>query len=329
MSSLIAKLAAAGISADAMKAGLTAALVAASAAPAVFAAEGASGFYLLGTKGSLAGIAPPPGTYVTSDNYFYNGDAGASVQLPTEGGELGVGLDASAFVSVNAVTRVITEPVLNGRFGYGLVLPVVYKDVSALATLDLNGNPLTGARNGDTFAFGDPLLTAFAGWDSGNWHTTASALLNIPVGSYTEGDLANAGFNRWGLDTTVAFTYLNQDNGREFTIAPGLTFNDKNRDTGYRTGTEFHVEFAAMQHFSETFAAGLTGYHYEQIEGDSGTAPRGFKGRATALGPAVNYTFLAGSRPVMLKAKILQEFNTRNRFEGTAALVQLAVPLGG
>ena len=76
-------------------------------------------------------------------------------------------------------------------------------------------------------------------------------------------------------------------------------------------------------------AAGLSGYHYAQIEADSGTAPRDFKGQATALGPALNYNFLAGQRPVALKAKILKEFNTRNRLEGTAALAQLAIPLGG
>jgi hypothetical protein len=33
------------------------------------AAEGAIGFYLLGSKTSMAGFIPPPGTYVSDLNY--------------------------------------------------------------------------------------------------------------------------------------------------------------------------------------------------------------------------------------------------------------------
>jgi hypothetical protein len=42
------------------------------------AAENAAGFYLLGTKGSMAGFIPPPGTYFVDVNYWYSGNASGS-----------------------------------------------------------------------------------------------------------------------------------------------------------------------------------------------------------------------------------------------------------
>lgn len=37
------------------------------------AAEGASGVYLLGTKGPGAALSPPQGLYYQNDTYFYQG----------------------------------------------------------------------------------------------------------------------------------------------------------------------------------------------------------------------------------------------------------------
>jgi len=111
------------------------------------------------------------------------------------------------------------------------------------------------------------------------------------------------------------------------TAAPGITVNGKNLDTDYRSGDEFHVEMAAMQHLSEKYAIGIIGYHYEQIDNDSGSAPDGFKGRVTAIGPALNFNFKVGEVPVSGKAKYLIESNVKNRMEGDAAFLQFAIPL--
>ena len=37
----------------------------------VFAAEGGTGWYLLGSKTELSGYLPPPGVYAQSLNYYY------------------------------------------------------------------------------------------------------------------------------------------------------------------------------------------------------------------------------------------------------------------
>jgi hypothetical protein len=45
------------------------------------AAENAAGIYLLGTKSSMAGFVPPPGTYFVDVNYFYSGDASGNAAV--------------------------------------------------------------------------------------------------------------------------------------------------------------------------------------------------------------------------------------------------------
>jgi len=67
----------------------------------------------------------------------------------------------------------------------------------------------------------------------------------------------------------------------------GFTFNWENPDTDYTTGTEFHIEWALVQHLSKTLAVGIAGYHHQQVTGDSGAGATlgDFKGRVTALGP--------------------------------------------
>jgi len=220
------------------------------------AVEGAGGFYLLGGKGSLAGIMPPAGNYFVLDNYFYSGDA--SEPIP-DAGELEFGVDADAFVTLPTVLHVTDNTFLNGRIAYGMVIPVVYKDISVDLRTTSGGSLIDGPISEDATSIGDPVLTAILGWSEGNLHTTFNVLLNVPIGEYDKDDIVNAGFNRWGLDLTAAFTYLNPETGIELSAAPGITFNGENDDTDYDSGSEFHLEFAAMQHLSEKYAIGING----------------------------------------------------------------------
>lgn len=291
------------------------------------AVENGTGFYLLGGKGSLAGILPPTGNYLAVDTYFYSGDISDSESIPTVGGELEFGLDADVFLVLTSALRVTEREVLSGRLAYGVVVPVVYQDLSSELSLSFDEIVIDGSESETDTAFGDPLLTAILGWSEGNLHTTLNFLLNIPVGDYEEDSLTNAGFNRWGFDVTAAFTHLNPDTGLELTAAPGITLNGENRDTDYESGDEFHLEFAAMQHLSEQYAIGVNGYHYEQINSDSGSAPDDFEGRVTAVGPAFSFNFKLGNTPVSGKAKYLIESNVKNRMEGDAAFLQFAMPL--
>jgi len=311
------------------------------------AAEDAKGIYLLGLKTSMGGITPPPGTYVVNYAYYYSGDASGaaadSVALDQLGNitlEADIDVDVQFFAEIPSVMWVAPRTVLNGNLALGLLVPIGWQDISvdvdALATLTLvNGATFQRGRqfglNDDTVSFGDPLAYAQLGWHRGNWHWNVTGLLNIPIGAYDEKDIANMGFNRWAFDTHAAVTWLDMERGHEVSVNAGFTFNGENPDTNYRTGTEFHVEYALMQHFSPRFGVGLAGYHYQQVTGDSGAGATlgSFKGRTTALGPNVNYNFQLGMTPVSTQLRWLHEFNADNRLEGDAVVFLATIPLGG
>jgi hypothetical protein len=141
----------------------------------------------------------------------------------------------------------------------------------------------------------------------------------------------NLGFNRWAADLTAAVTWLDPKTGFEVSVAPGFTFNGENPDTNYRTGTEFHLEAAVMQHFSEAFAIGVAGYHYKQVTADSGRGALlgSFKGEVSAIGPNVTYNFEVGGVPVFTSVRWLTEFGAKNRLEGDTGFLTVTVPIGG
>jgi hypothetical protein len=320
----------------------------------VGAAEQGKSIYLLGVAASMAGMTPPPGTYVSSFTYLYSGDATGAAALsrtiPITGTRLPdfVTLQAKADVSVKANVAldvfsalwVAPESFLGGRFGVGALLPVGYQEVDAnvnarTALTFPDGTVLAANRSrgfsDHTFAVGDPLATAFIGWDSGDWHWKVTGLLNVPIGEYSKTNLVNMGFNRWAADLTGSVTWLDPKSGFEVSLAAGSTFNGENPDTNYKTGTEFHLEGAVMKHFSKDFALGVAGYHYQQVTGDSGTGAvlGDFKGRVSAVGPNLTYNFLVGKTPVLTSVRWLHEFNAKNRLEGDAGFVTVTIPLGG
>lgn len=327
-------------------AAVMAGLVFAASAPSE-AAESAKGFYLLGSAASLAAMVPPPGTYLIDYNYYYTGNAsgraGAGVILNEGGAQLDINadvdVDADIYINIPTMLWVAPRKVLDGNFGVGVLIPIGWQDISAdvnvLADLTLpNGNTFTAGQrfslSDDTFAFGDPVLMAMLGWTRGKWAWKLGTLLNVPIGSYDVDDIANMGFNRWGLDTSAAATWFDPTIGLEFSTNAGFTFNGKNLDKDYKTGTEFHVEFAATQFFSKQFAVGIAGYHYQQITGDSGSDANlgDFKGRVTAIGPTLTYNTQIRSTPISTSFRWYHEFNAENRLEGDAVYLQATMPLG-
>lgn len=311
------------------------------------AAEDAKGIYLPGFLASMSGVMPPPGTYVTSYKYFYSGSASGaaadSVALNQLGNitlEADMSLDAKLFAEIPVVLWVAPRKILGGNFGLGGYVPIGWQDIS----IDVDALATLTTRNGRTFQrgsrfslgeesieIGDPALMPMLGWHSGNWHWNMTGLLNIPVGQYDKNDIANMGVNRWAFDATGAATWMDPQRGHEVSVAAGFTFNGENPDTKYRTGTEFHAEFAIMQHVSEAFAFGIAGYHYQQVTGDSGAGATlgAFKGRVTALGPNVVYNLKLGATPVATQLRWYHEFNVKNRVQGDAVLFSASIALGG
>jgi len=276
------------------------------------AAEGAASFYLLGQRSNFAAVLPPPGLYFQFDEYFYSGDASSGLAIPV-GGELDVGLDAEVYLSLPTAIWAPENTVLGCRTLFALTVPFGQKYVTADVALAIDDNTLlTREFSDNAFTLGDPVMLASLGWNTNNWHWTANTAINIPVGDYEKGRATNMAFNRWGFDLTGALTYLNPSTGFEASLAAGLTFHLENEDTDYDTGNEFHLEAGVSQTFPNGLTVGIAGYHYDQIQDDSGSgAPAGgFRGRVSAVGPALTYNTQLGNLPITLNALHHREFNT-------------------
>jgi len=294
------------------------------------AVESGVGFYLLGSTTTNAGILPPPGTYIIDYNYFYSGST--DFTFDAAGLILDGGVEAGVYGNVPAPLWVAPGKVLGGHIGFLMLVPILHKDVNAGASLTLPPPfGVTVSRNiGDEETrFGDIVPGVMFGWHSGNWHFKTHTLVNTPTGFWELGNLANAGFNRWAIDNAAAFTWLDPEIGLEISAMAGVTYNWENPTTNYKSGSEFHLEYAAVQNFSRQFAIGINGYVYDQISGDSGPGARlgSFEGRVIAIGPVMNLNFQLGPLPVATSLKYFREFDVKNRLEGDAGYATITIPL--
>ena len=306
------------------------ALLALSAGPSL-ASEGGSSFYLLGQRGQGAGILPPvEGVFFSVPNYFYSGHESGSQSLPI-GGTVSLGVDADVYLALPTVLWVTPVDVLGGDLAFSATY--VYGNADTTANLAVSIPGIVSGSVGDSdnrWTSGDPVVGAMIGWHEENLHYLLVTTVNIPViGTYDTGRLSNIALNRWAGDITAAATWLAKETAIELSGAAGVTFNGENDDTDYRTGTESHFEAAAFYNFSKLFSAGLNGFYYQQLTGDSGAgaALGSFKGRVAALGPGLTANLKLGPVPVTVNFRYFREFNAKNRLEGDSGWLTVSIPL--
>ncbi|MBB5764409.1 transporter [Methylorubrum rhodesianum] len=294
------------------------------------AAEAATGVYLLGIRGPLAGVTPPPGFYFENDFYHYSGALGGGRAFQS-GGVVAANVRQDS--NINLVTPLWVTPVeiFGGNLGFSVAIPFGEPTVTAGALLySPRIDRLVGGRVSDsTFNAGDPFVSAFVGWHSGNFHWSLNLSGNIPAGAYEVGQLSNVALNRPAIDLTGALTYLDPVAGYEVSVIPGVTFNFENPATRYISGNEFHVEWSATKFLTKEFTLGFVGFHYQQFTDDGGPGNRigPFRGRVTALGGMLGYDFKVGQTPVTTRVKVLRDVEVQNRFAGTTLFVSVAFPL--
>lgn len=292
-----------------------------------FAAEGGTETYLLGSRDSMAGALPPPGTYMSNDFQFYSATA-PSISV---GGVVVVLPQLNTKVYKGGITHVTDHQVFGASLGFNVTVPIAY------GSMDVGGGIpgfLTGNLSDSQFGMGDIVVSPILGWHSGKLHTSLSASFYLPVGNYDTAtidvpnrtiDVLSIGKNRFAFDPTLSVTYLDPDTGFELTGAVGVTFSAINKATDYQTAPEFHFEGTLAQHLSSGWVVRLTGYAYQQLDDDSGTGAAAaraqtgalsLKSRVFGLGPIITYSTKIGDHPVSFKAKYIKEFHSRRRFEG-------------
>lgn len=295
------------------------------------AAESAVGVYLLGARGPMAGFTPPPGVYFQDDTYFYDGKISGGRSLPF-GGLLVANVSATTWMNLPTTMWVTPAKIFGGDLAFSATVPT-FGEPRVNAGLLVNSPRLgpIGANVTDARVnLSDFLVSSFLGWHSGNFHWQLGVSGVIPSGSYVTGQLSNASLNRPAVDVFGTLTWLDPAIGVDLSMAMGVTFNQVNRATDYKTGDEFHLEWAASKYITKELTIGLVGYFYQQLTADSGTGAKlgAFEGRVIALGGTVGYTFEVGKLPISTRIKVYREFDVQNRMEGTAGYFTVSLPLG-
>lgn len=307
----------------------TSSVVSLSCLSPVMAAEGGVGVFLLGSHATGAGITPPPGVFFQNDFYYYDGKLGGGRTLPT-GGLLVANVSAQSWIELPTTLWVTPAKILGGDLAFSLTVPVGEPRVNASLLVNSPRFGPIGLNVTDSQAnLSDFFLQSFVGWHAGNFHWQLGVGGVIPSGTYVAGQLSNASLNRPALDVFGTFTWLDPAIGWDLSAAMGVTFNQTNTATDYKSGDEFHLEWAATKYITKEFTLGLVGYYYQQLTADSGTGARlgGYEGRVVALGGSIGYTFEIGKLPVSTRLKVYREFDAVNRMEGTAGYFTVSVPV--
>jgi hypothetical protein len=163
-------------------------------------------------------------------------------------------------------------------------------------------------------------------WNAGVNNFMTYVTGDIPIGDYDADRLVNLGLGHGAIDGGAGYTYFNPETGNEFSAAAGLTYNFENEHTDYQNGIDAHIDWGASHFFTERFHAGLVGYHYQQLTGDSGAGATlgDFKSRVAGIGPQLGYLFPAGSMDGYVNLKGYYEFGAKNRAEGWNVWLSLA-----
>jgi hypothetical protein len=318
-----------------MRSGL-AAVVAGLLPAAALAVEGGSGAYLLGSRDTFAGIAPPPGTYFSLDVFHLDGQ----VPYLAIGGIVVTQATTKATVAKFNFTHSFTEPLWGGQPYVTLTVPVVSGQLGFSS--DLGRFPDQSFENNKT-GFGDITITPSLGYQSRNAHWVYAASIFAPTGYYEKAsinipdrsiDALSFGKNRWAIAPTVAYTWFNPKTGFEVSASGLVTFSANNTATDYQTAPEAVLEATVMQHLKSGFAFGLTGYGYKQLGEDSGSGADALKAATNAaslqaqvfgIGPIITYSTKIGGRSVSMKLKYLTEFDARRRFESDVIAANVSI----
>ncbi len=301
------------------------------AAGAAHASESGASFYLLGSGGPGAAIAPPvPGVFIDNTAYFYSGSGGGGKAF-SFGGAVVADVHGAIPADFFTVLWVPSTNVLGGTLGLGAAVP--FGEPFIHATTEITGpraNTLGLGLSQSRFSVGDPLLTGLISWKTGQrTNVELSSLVNIPAGDYERTSLSNLSFHRWGGDVSLAVTWRDPAQGWDVSGKVGVTFNGTNETTDYTTGTESHFEVSLEKIFSPVVSAGLQGYYFYQLSGDSGPGAflGPFKGEVGGMGATVAWNIKAGKIPLTFRVRGIHEFGASNRLEGDSVWLDVSFPI--
>ena len=259
----------------------------------------------------MAGVLPPPGIYFKESAFFYAGNG----QLIVREGKIEANLHEYLPVQFTIVNQVTKTRLWGSYYSWALVAP--FAEPSVAGQIVTAGGNISGSQSVSAYSemYVMPLML---GWNKGRSYQKAWFSIYAPTGTYNVNDFVNTSLNHWAFEFDYAYTFLDPKTGLEFDAAPGYTFNTVNAATDYQSGQEFHLDYAALKHYSPELAVGAVGYAFVQTTPDYGSGAKlgSFEGRTFALGPIMTYNARLGAVPIQLAGKYYGEFDVTNRFAG-------------
>ena len=106
----------------------------------------------------------------------------------------------------------------------------------------------------------------------------------------------------------------------------GYIINARNKDTDYKSGDEFHFDYAAGWGLGNGWTVGLGGYYYQQVSSDKqgGVSVPNSKSSAFAIGPSIKYDSGKGWFATL---KWEKEIEAKNHTQGNSVWVKAVFPL--
>jgi len=286
------------------------------------ASEDGVGTYRPGFMDLMSGVLPPPGTTAVK-SYFLT--LNANTDMGT--GPISVRANTVSFTEDILLMHVTNLKLLDGNYAFGGVMQNHLIEQS----LGIGPRGFSVPRKTETFGgLGDTiLLPAMFNWNLRNFHFLSLMAVYVPTGFYNSKRIVNTGLNRWALEPDFGVTWLDPDTGHEASLFTGYTINSRNGATDYRSGDEFHADFAVAQHLPHAITTGVSGYAVQQTTPDTGSGAifGGFRGRVLGLGPIVDKIFMFGEYPVDFTVKYDFEFAAQHRATGNECWVTAALPL--
>jgi hypothetical protein len=318
---------------------LRALLIASSIALSSVAARGeeaGAGHYIPGATSSFIDMLPDRDTssFVYANAFtYYDGSTGASKDLEF-GGLVTANVKGTAYSDTSLFLYQAPWKILGGQYGVALIVPYVWLKVQGDVTL--SGRRLSPSVHKEDTAngFGDvEILPLMMGWKHGDLKWQGQFGVYAPSGTFNKGALANIGRNYWTFEPSAAVSYLSSKIGLEVTAFVGFDFNTKNGTTDYQTGDQFHLDGAIAEHlplFGGFIGAGVNGFFYQQITGDSGSGARlgGFEGMTAGIGPIFSYAYKIGDFDLAGEVKWLPELGVQNRLNGNTVWLKLGISWG-
>lgn len=265
-----------------------------------------------------------------------------------------VDIKADTYALLPRLTYLGTERFMGANVGLTAMLPLVKRKATFAATplyptgtsagLQALVTPGVASKvalqNGSEMGIGDVEVSPLLHWEIGDHQAvTLAPTLVLPTGDYDATKRVNPGYGNFiTFRPSVQYAYIGD--GWDIGGRAVLSFNTRNKDNGYYSGTIFNLDYQLMKFVTEDVRLGLQGYVVQQIgkdtqnlDGFSATQKAalakeitdGNKMRVGAAGPAV--AWLRNGGEFLLEGKVLKEFNARNRTEGQAVWLTLSKPL--